>query len=96
MICNYLLKSPFGSRQYCNNNNNSGLFVNAKSINVFDADVIRVGSLINCTNCKVPASSASLFVWTLALLLIRRDSVEITNQNNFSVFLESILVIKSS
>jgi hypothetical protein len=22
MICNYLLKSPFGSRQYCNNNNN--------------------------------------------------------------------------
>jgi hypothetical protein len=23
MICNYLLKSPFGSRQYCNNNNNN-------------------------------------------------------------------------
>ena len=25
MICNYLLKSPFGSRQYCNNNNNNNL-----------------------------------------------------------------------
>ena len=27
MICNYLLKSLFGSRQYCNNNNNNILVV---------------------------------------------------------------------